>query len=65
MSDLHNRAASSTDFSDLLPVIRDAIDDSIAKIVHIQNDTDPLTPERFERIERLTLEACMELGGAC
>ena len=62
MSDLHTPAVSSTDYSDLRPAIRDAINDSISKIVHIQNDEAPLTAERFEHYEHQTQEACMELG---
>ena len=62
MSDLHTPAASSTDIFDFRPAIRDAINDSIAKIVQIQDDEGPFTAERFERIERQTLEVCMELG---
>ena len=62
MPDLHTSAASSTDIFDVRPAIRDAIDDSIAKIVRIQDDEGPFTAERFERIERRTLEVCMELG---
>ena len=62
MPDLHTPAVSSTHFSELRPAIRDAIDGSIAKIVQIQDDADPLTAERFERIERQTREVCMELG---
>ena len=62
MSDLHTPAVSSTRFSELRPAIRDAIDDSIAKIVRIQDDEGSLTAERFEWIERQTLEVCMELG---
>ena len=62
MSDLHTPAVSSTHFSELRPAIRDAIDDSIAKIVQIQDDEGPPAAERFERIERQTREVCMELG---
>lgn len=42
--DLPARAVSSADFSDLRPVTRDAIDDSIAKIAQIQNDEAPPLP---------------------
>ena len=62
MPDLHTPAASSTDIFDLRPAIRDAIDDSIAKIVQIQDDEGPPAAERFEHCERQTLEVCMELG---
>ena len=62
MPDLHTPAVSSTHFSELRPAIRDAIDDSIAKIVQIQDDEGSPAAERFERIERQTLEVCMELG---
>ena len=62
MPDLHTPAGSSTDFSELCPAIRDAIDDSIAKIVQIQDDEGPPAAERFKRIERQTREVCMELG---
>jgi len=36
--------------------------DSIAKIVQIQDDEDPPATERFEQIERQTQEVCMEMG---
>ena len=36
--------------------------DSIAKIVQIQDDEDPSATERFEQIERQTQEVCMEMG---
>ena len=62
MPDLHNRAVSSTDQLDLRPAIRDAINDGIAKILQIRDDAGPLSPERFEDVERQTLEVCMELG---
>ena len=62
MSDLRAPAVSSTDFSDLRPAIRDAIEDSLSKIVRIQNEEDPLTAECFERIEHQTRDAYMELG---
>ena len=62
MSDSHTPAVSSIDFSDLRPAVKDAIKDSLARIVHIQNDAAPLTAERFEHCERQTREACMELG---
>ena len=62
MSDLHTPDVSSTGYSYLRPAIRDAIDDSISKIVHIQNGEAPLTAERFEHCERQIREACMELG---
>ena len=62
MSDLHTPAVSSTHFSELRPAIRDAIDDSIAKIIRIQDDEGPPAAERFERIEHQTREVCMELG---
>ena len=41
---------------------RDAIEDSLAKIVRIQNEEDPPTAVRFERIEHQKGDACMELG---
>ena len=62
MSDLHTPAVSSIDFSDLCPAIRDAIKDSLAEIVRIQNDEAPPAAERFEHYERRTQKACMELG---
>ena len=62
MPDLHTRAVSSTDQLDLRPAIRDAINGSIAKILQIRDDAGPLSPERFERVERQILEACMDLG---
>ena len=36
--------------------------DSIAKIVQIQDDDDPPATERFEQIERQTQEVCGERG---
>ena len=62
MPDLHTQAVSSTDQLDLRLAIRDAVDGSIAKILQIQNDEGPFTAERFEQVERRTLEVCMELG---
>ena len=62
MPDLHTRAVSSTDQLDLRPAIRDAINESIAKILQIRDDAGPLAPERFERVERQILEVCMDLG---
>ena len=59
---MHTRAVSSTDYLDLRPAIRDAIDGSIAKILQIRDDAGPLSPECFERVERRILEACMDLG---
>ena len=42
MPDLHTPACSSARFSDPCPATRDTIDDSIAKIVQIQDDDGPL-----------------------
>ena len=48
MPDLHTRAVSSTDSSDLRLAIRDAINGGIAKIAQIQNDEDlPAAEPRF------------------
>ena len=62
MSDLHTPAVSSTGFSEPRPAIRDAIVDSFAEIVRIQNDAGLPAAERFEHCERRTRKACMELG---
>ncbi len=59
---MHTRAVSSTDFSNLHPAIRDAVDGSIAKIVQVQNDEGPPATECFEHCERQAGKACMNRG---
>ena len=61
MPDMHKQAVSSTDYSNLAPAIRDALYDGIDRLIQIQEDAGPLSPESFERVELQTLEVCMDM----
>ena len=62
MTDSHDQMVSSSIFSTLVPEVRDGIARGIERILCISNEVGTLTPERFNELERTTLDACLDLG---